>query len=294
MYLYRRVVHHLRHRGMASLIKAVVRRVPDALVPRRARTFTAILPYVRQQRGFEIGGPSATFGRTGLLPLYGEAASLDNCNFATRTMWEGQLAEGQPFLAGGRTLGRQYIREALDLWGIPSDHYDFVCSAFALQHCANPLRALTEMQRVLRVGGVFVLLLPHKDRTFDHRRPVTTMEHLISDFANDVGEDDMTHIAEVLELHDLSRDNVAGTFEQFKARTLQNSRNRGVHHHVFDTRLAIQVLDHVGLELLDVELVTVDNIILIARKLPSGAVPDNSAVLAGAAAMRFERLRPWW
>ena len=47
------------------------------------------------------------------------------------------------------------------------------------------------------------LVVPHKDKTFDHNRPVTSLNHLEEDLDNDVDEDDLTHLPEILELHDL-------------------------------------------------------------------------------------------
>jgi hypothetical protein len=56
-------------------------------------------------------------------------------------------------------------------------------------------------------------LLPDKRRTFDHRRPVTTLAHLIADLNADMAEDDLTHLPEILALHDLERDPDAGNME---------------------------------------------------------------------------------
>ena len=50
-------------------------------------------------------------------------------------------------------------------------------------------------------------------------------------------------------LHDLDRDEVAKPFESFRQRSLRNFENRGLHHHVFDTRLAVGMVDRAGLEM---------------------------------------------
>src|SRR5713226_8445532 len=81
-------------------------------------------------------------------------------------------------------------------------------------------------------GRPFVADPAYKDHTFDWRRPVTTLEHMISDYENQTAEDDLTHVDEILKLHDLSRDLPAGTPEQFRARSLNNSAVRALHHHV--------------------------------------------------------------
>ncbi len=44
--------------------------------------------------------------------------------------------------------GIQYVRDATDLHGIPDEKYDFVVASHALEHIANPLRAVSEWTRV--------------------------------------------------------------------------------------------------------------------------------------------------
>ena len=124
-----------------------------------------------------------------------------------------------------------------------------------------------------------LLIVPHKDGTFDHKRPVTSIEHLLADFQQGVKEDDLTHLQEILELHDLSRDPGAGTFAAFKARSEQNIQNRCLHHHVFDSTLVVRVADHIGLKVLAVEALLPMHIILVARKLRPGEIAENSRFL---------------
>lgn len=133
--------------------------------------------------------------------------------------------------------------------GIADYSYDFLLSSNCLEHVANPLKALFEWHRVLRPGGYLILVLPRKDGTFDHRRSVTTFEHIFSDFKKGVGEDDMTHLEEILQLHDLSLDPPAGTLEQFRARSLKNGENRTLHHHVFDLSVVDLMLKFTGFHL---------------------------------------------
>lgn len=206
----------------------------------------SILEPFTGRRGLEVGGPSLFFQYS--LPIYKVAASIDGANFADTTMWEGELAEGRTFEFGSGKVGHQYIAEATDLGDVGDDAYDFVLSCHSLEHVANPLKAVTEWIRVVRPGGHILLVLPNKDANFDHRRPITTFEHLQSDYLGDIGEDDLTHLDEILTLHDLSRDRAAGTPDRFAARSRENVANRGLHHHVFDLSLLRQVLAHTGLE----------------------------------------------
>lgn len=90
-----------------------------------------------------------------------------------------------------------------------------------IEHTANPIKTLKEWLRIIKADGHLVLVIPHKDGTFDHKRPTTTVEHMIEDYKNGTDEYDLTHLDEILEYHDLKLDPDAGTFEEFKTRSLK-------------------------------------------------------------------------
>ena len=91
------------------------------------------------------------------------------------------------------------------------------------------------------------------------------MEHLIDDFKAGITEDYLTHLPEILALHDLVRDPEAGTFTAFKARSMRNLENRCLHHHVFNVQLAVDIVKHVGMKILSVEEVNPNHMLLLAR-----------------------------
>src|SRR5262249_20610895 len=149
--------------------------------------------------GLEIGGPSPMFSAEGILPIYSVIRSLDNCLFKNQTIWEGQVREGLHFeFSPVKQPGFQFILEATDLHAIGESRYECILSCHTLEHVANPLRALQEWKRVSVKDGVLLLVLPHKDGTFDWRRPTTTLSHLIADHDCNVGEDDLAHLSEIL------------------------------------------------------------------------------------------------
>jgi hypothetical protein len=130
---------------------------------------------------------------------------------------------------------------------------------------------------VVRDDGVLVIVVPHKDGTFDHRRPTTTLDHLAEDFANGVGEDDTTHLEEWLRLVDLERAPEAKPVEKFRERSRSNVENRGMHHHVFDTRLVVQMLDRARFQIVSVDYVQPFSIFALVKK---SAAADNGPFLA--------------
>ena len=258
----RRLIHRLRHGGLAWLYGAVRQRI----APARPVFCPAVEKGLRGGRGLEIGGPSGLFSRRGGVPAYAWAAHLDNVNFAAATAWESGLRDGGEFrYDAAQPVGRQYLREAVNLQGIPDHAYDFILSSHCLEHVANPLAALREWRRVTRPGGHLLLALPDPSRTFDHRRPVTTLAHLHDDFDRWTGEDDLTHLPEILALHDLARDPSAGSPAEFEARSSANISNRCLHHHVFDLALVRAILTETGWEVLAAERLAPLHLVAWAR-----------------------------
>lgn len=229
------------------------------------------------KNGLEIGGPSFTFTSKGFLPVYDHINSLDGCNFSTNTVWEGNIAEGKNYRYGTKT-GMQIISDGSQLNTVDDAKYDFLLSCHSIEHIANPVKALKEWIRVVKDNGYLLLIVPHKDHTFDHNRPLTTLEHLINDYKKNIQEDDTTHFEEVIKLHDISLDNGVKDQEFLKIRTLDNFNNRCVHHHVFNTPLVAKLADFSGLKICDIRHFNPFNIIILLQKL-SAENPDNSFYL---------------
>jgi SAM-dependent methyltransferase len=261
MMLYARFVAFLRASLPDSLfvLLSKVRRITRRRLP-DARVF---IEQVAGKSGLEVGGPSSLFRAE--LPLYEVVAELDGVNFAGETMWEGRLKTGRNFRFIENRSGEQFIAEATELAPIADGQYEILLSSNCLEHVANPLKALREWGRVLKPGGVMVLAVPRKENNFDHRRPVTTLEHLLQDEEQQVTEHDVTHLDEILALHDLALDPDAGSADDFRTRSLQNFSNRGLHHHVFDLELAKGAVTAAGFDVLYSTSASRDHIVM-ARK----------------------------
>ena len=215
--MFRRAFSILRNRGLIALLRASSTRL-SSLLARPAKSFATHRERFLGKSGIEIGGPSQVFSRRGIFPVYPIVKALDNCNFANNTVWDGSIHQGQTFrFDRGKSAGVRHVVEAGSMDSIPSASYDFVLSSHMLEHTANPIRALIEWKRLLKDRGTLVLILPDKKRTFDHRRPVTTLAHLINDFNFGMMEDDLTHLPEILAMHDLARDPDARGMDSFKA-----------------------------------------------------------------------------
>ncbi|MDQ5824341.1 MAG: methyltransferase domain-containing protein [Chloroflexota bacterium] len=169
-------------------MRVMVRRIARTVVPAsarsllksKARQFTAYLApldrviiankYLRG-RGIEIGAlhlPLQT-------PMSAKVSYVDR-------MSVDQLREHYPELAGEKLVHVDIIDDGEQLATIRDASQDFVIANHFLEHCQNPVLALTNMIRVLKPGKVLYLAVPDKRYTFDVERPVTPIEHVLRDF----------------------------------------------------------------------------------------------------------------
>ena len=65
---------------------------------------------------------------------------------------------------------------------IPDESQDFVIANHFIEHCSNPIGALVNHFRVLKVGGYLFMATPDKRFTFDRCREVTPLLHLWQDY----------------------------------------------------------------------------------------------------------------
>jgi SAM-dependent methyltransferase len=248
MSIIKAILETYKSKGLSGLKHAIV----DKMTPKRTvKNIDFYLSNFEGKKGIEIGGPSSIFSRE--LPIYNAIGALDGCNFSNQTVWEGNIVEGRNYNYYKDKKGHQYICEATNLDSVPDEDYDFLIASHCLEHCANPLKTVKEWLRVVKKGGVMLLVLPDRRWTFDHNRPVTTIEHLRTDFENDIDETDLTHLKEILELHDLTLDLAAGTIDQFKSRSLDNFKNRCLHHHVFDFKLLQDIYAYYNVKVIKTE-----------------------------------------
>ncbi len=180
--------------------------------------------------GVEIGGPSSVFSS-----IYSVIKGCDGVNFKEDTVWWNDRGNGYEYK--NKHLGEVIIADATNLKCIKDNKYDFCISSNNLEHIANPIKALAELKRITKKDGLLLILVPCKELCFDHRRQVTPFEHLVNDFLNNTDEHDLSHLGEILKLHDFEMDEGVISKEEFKRRALNNFDNRCLHHHIFDEKL---------------------------------------------------------
>jgi ubiquinone/menaquinone biosynthesis C-methylase UbiE len=219
-----------------------------------------------EQTGIEVGGPSVFFSFKNAFPVYLFAKKIDGVNFSNNTLWEGKIEEGNLYTYYKNKKGFQFIGEAAHLREVPDLSYDFVLSCHSLEHVANPIKALKDWSRVMKTNGRLVLVLPNKEFTFDNKRPITKLSHLIDDFTNNITEEDSTHFEEVITLHDFKQDTFVQSKEDLIKRTNLNIENRAVHHHVFDLELVKELLIYCGFEMIHQQTYPPFHLVSVAQK----------------------------
>jgi len=222
---------------------------------------------IRDKSGCEIGGPSFDFTTRGAIPLYRHAARVDNFQYSSKTR-RTDFIDGAPFQFHSRKpAGTTHIREGTDL-RVPDGHYDFVLSSHMLEHCANPLKALKEWHRVAKPRSTFIILVPYQKWWFDHRRQVTPIQHILDDYTNGTGEDDMTHFEEIVALtHRPVFSPEDEPLETYFASCRDNVHTRQIHHHVFDPDNLRELLRASGLVPIAIECVKPCHIISLSTRL---------------------------
>jgi SAM-dependent methyltransferase len=122
---------------------------------------------------------------------------------------------------------------------------DFVIASHVLEHVANPIGLLDDIHRVLRCGGVAVVLLPDMQRTFDRNRPPTDLDHLIAEHEAGVTEVDDEHIREFLQYTDPGYQELVVDAEPAALRAVfDRHRRRSIHVHCWSERSFQPVIDH--------------------------------------------------
>ncbi|MFL5905131.1 MAG: class I SAM-dependent methyltransferase [Solirubrobacteraceae bacterium] len=128
-------------------------------------------------KGVEIGGAAHN------------AFHLDTLN-VDRTRDMDTVYKREELECAGVAMAVDVVAEGDDL-PFPDEAFDFVLASHVLEHLPDPIRALQEWRRVAR-RYVFVVL-PHRDRTFDHDRPVTPVDELLRRHEQGLRSDDDRH-----------------------------------------------------------------------------------------------------
>ena len=86
-----------------------------------------------------------------------------------------------PDLAGERIVSPDIVDDATTLATVSDNSQDFVVANHFLEHTEDPVAVLKTFLRVTKPGGIVYLAVPDKRKTFDSRRQVTSVAHVLRD-----------------------------------------------------------------------------------------------------------------
>jgi len=214
------------------------------------------------ERGLEFGGPTELFNRSNLLPLYFQVKDIDGVNKFDNNHFQKHLKK--EYICDGILKGINYDGDCVLF---KSDiKYDYVVNSHVIEHVANPIKCIKSWKNnLLKDNGYILFVVPDKNFCFDHRRPLTKYDHLLSDYYNNIGEEDNTHIEEQKILHDWSMGGMANFYDLCR----NNHLTRVVHHHCFDIENFKQMILFCQLEIIHLFKADSLNIICLC-KITSG------------------------
>lgn len=129
---------------------------------------------------------------------------------------------------------------------------NYVATSHVIEHVANPFAAFVEWHRVLAHGGIIYMVVPDRAKTFDHPRPLTSIDHMLEDFRKGTTQSDGTHIDDFVYGMDWlkflpdtpvdqvqhERDTLAGKYRGAVAAGLPIN----IHFHVFDSATVLAMI----------------------------------------------------
>jgi SAM-dependent methyltransferase len=152
-------------------------------------------------------------------------------------MYAEELREHYPELNGLPLVDVDLRDDGEQLGTIADGSLDFVIANHFLEHCQDPLRALSNFARVLRPGGIVYLAVPDKRHTFDVDRPVTSLDHLFRDHADGPGGSRRSHFEEWARLVDrVDEAGLESHVDQLMA------KDYSIHYHVWTQAELLELL----------------------------------------------------
>lgn len=119
-----------------------------------------------------------------------------NVRFADAFSYESLKAGMYPGQEAHNLICPDYVTDIKTLVGIPDASLDFIIACHVIEHTNNPLAAIDSCYRALKPGGSLVLVVPDMTKTFDSKRTLTTLAHLIEDYQSPSPQRDREHYEE--------------------------------------------------------------------------------------------------
>jgi predicted SAM-dependent methyltransferase len=177
-----------------------------------------------------------------------EIGALDRpmrLNKSAKTLYVDRMAAGDLINEYGNKQIKNIVKvdiiddgEKLD--NIKNESLDYVIANHYLEHCRNPILAVSNMLRVLKKDGILFLTVPDKRFTFDSERPVTQIGHIIKDYQEGPEWSDREHYEEWVKFVV----KVAGSEIEGRAAEMMNKKE-SIHFHVWTQKEFLELLESI-------------------------------------------------
>jgi SAM-dependent methyltransferase len=149
-----------------------------------------------------------------------------------------ELRSEYPELADWNLTRVDVIDDGEKLETIARESQDFIIANHFLEHTENPIGTIETHLEKLKPGGVLFYAVPDKRFTFDFRRPLTPIEHMVADYQEGPGRSRREHFDEWTRL--VIDEESAGSADQAASREWSARRAReleaaaySIHMHVW-------------------------------------------------------------
>ena len=108
------------------------------------------------KKAIEIGGPTQLFWDNTMLPLYHKFRDIDNIN---KTLFD--VFENITDTEHSKIFKTNFNMDGTDIdFNKINQLYDIVVSSHTLEHIANPIKFLKDVQKLLIEDGIILSILP--------------------------------------------------------------------------------------------------------------------------------------
>jgi len=150
-----------------------------------------------------------------------------------------ELCHHYPELNPSDLVPVDLVDDGEQLSAVQSASQDFVIACHFLEHCQDPIGAINAWLRILREGGVVLLVVPDKRFTFDRNRPITRLPHHLRDALEGPSVSRSQHYLEWVQCIEGS----TGEAAIQRAAQLETT-SYSIHFHVWDFAALQTLLEH--------------------------------------------------
>ena len=142
--------------------------------------FSNIIQVLNNKHGLEFGGPTELFSNPSHNMLLYPHVTLDGGNIFENNHFQNIITDTYNYYG---KIGNQFNVDCADPYLdkiLPPTKYDFIVTSHVIEHIANPINAIKNWLNLLKNDGYVLSIIPDYRYCFDRKRPLTTIQHMIS------------------------------------------------------------------------------------------------------------------